>query len=242
MNEDEENEEHKVGDSTTTPVEEVHQPSLTSREEPPPPIGPTLDKDQIILESLDIITSYLRNINDQKHYLASMGYMLNSMRDLLEASREHEVRLSTFLQNDDSLQTRWLLTYLGVLPTYGDYALVLRDVPDTVVVDQVPGPVKESLLKELVDDVVHHIYAGGWQVKAQRGLDLKLDAKMDSLREMSNVDAFPFSTWLEMLANEIKNEGMLEDKFFEVSSYCDFMNHSSTSGTGSCQSQTQDKS
>lgn len=238
MNEDEENEEHKVGDSTTTPVEEVHQPSPTSREEPPPPIGPTLDKDKIILDSLDIITNYLGNINDQKHYLASMGFMLHSMRDLLEASREHEVRLSTFLKNDDSLQTRWLLTYLGVLPSYGDYALVLRDVPDTVVVDQVPGPVKESLLKELVDDAVHHIYAGGWQVKAQRGLDLKLDGKMDSLREMSNVDAFPFCTWLEMLANEIKNEGMLENKFFEVSSFCDFMNHSSASSTGS----TQDKS
>lgn len=231
MNEDEENEEHKVGDSTTTPVEEVHQPSPTSREEPPPPIGPTLDKDQIILESLDIITSYLKNINDQKHYLASMGFMLNSMKDLLAASREHEVRLSTFLQNDDSLQARWLLTYLEVLPSYGDYALVLRDVPDTVVVDQIPGPVKESLLKELVDDAVHHIYAGGWQVKAQRGLDLKLDAKMDSLREISNVDAFPFSTWLEMLANEITNESMLENKFFEVTSFCDFMNHSSTSGT-----------
>lgn len=238
MNEDEENEEHKVGDSTTTPVEEVHQASPSSREEPPPPIGPTLNKDQIILDSLDIITNYLRNINDQKHYLASMGFMLTSMRDLLEASREHEVRLSTFLQNDDRLQTRWLLTYLGVLPSYGDYALVLRDVPDTVVVDQVSGPVKESLLKELVDDVVHHIYAGGWQVKAQRGLDLKLDAKMDCLREMSNVDAFPFCTWLEMLANEIKNEGMLEDKFFEVSAFCDFMNHSSSSGTES----TQDKS
>lgn len=233
MNEDEENEEHKVGDSKTTPVEEVHQPSPTSREEPPPPIGPTLDKDQVIMESLDIITNYLRNINDQKHYLASMGFMLSSMRDLLKASREHEVRLSTFLQNDDSLQTRWLLTYLEVLPSYGDYALVLRDVPDTVVVDQIPGPVKESLLKELVDDAVHHIYAGGWQVKAQRGLDLKLDAKMDCLREISNVDAFPFTTWLDMLANEITNEGMLEDKFFEVSSFCDFMNHSSASGAES---------
>lgn len=227
MNEDEEAEEQPGGDSATTPVEEVQQPSPTSREEPPLPIGPKLDKDQIILDSLDIITSYLKNTNEQKHYLASMAYMLDSMQELLGVCREHEVRLNTFLVNDEKLQTQWFLTYHRVLPLYGDYTLVLKDVPDTVVVDQIPSPVKESVLKELVDDAVHNIYAGGWQVKAQRSLDMKVAAKMDSLSKMSASDAFPFSSWLAMLAKEIAHEDTLENKFFEVSSFCDFLNHSS---------------
>lgn len=227
MNEDEETEEQPGGDSATTPVEEVQQPSPTSREEPPLPIGPKLDKDQIILDSLDIITSYLKNTNEQKHYLASMAYMLDSMQELLSKCREHEVRLNTFLVNDEKLQTQWFLTYHRVLPLYGDYTLILKDVPDTVVVDEIPSPVKESLLKELVDDAVHNIYAGGWQVKAQRGLDMKVAAKMDSLSKMSASDAFPFSSWLAMLAKEIAHEDTLENKFFEVSSFCDFLNHSS---------------
>lgn len=227
MNEDEETEEQPGGDSATTPVEEVHQPSPTSREEPPLPIGPKLDKDQIILDSLDIITSYLKNTNEQKHYLASMAYMLDSMQELLSGCREHEVRLNTFLVNDEKLQTQWFLTYHRVLPLYGDYTLILKDVPDTVLVDQIPSPVKESVLKELVDDAVHNIYAGGWQVKAQRSLDLKVAAKMDSLSKMSASDAFPFSSWLAMLAKEIAHEDTLENKFFEVSSFCDFLNHSS---------------
>lgn len=227
MNEDEETEEQPGGDSATTPVEQVHQPSPTSREEPPLPIGPKLDKDQIILDSLDIITSYLKNTNEQKHYLASMAYMLDSMQELLGVCREHEVRLNTFLVNDEKLQTQWFLTYHRVLPLYGDYTLVLKDVPDTVVVDQIPSPVKESVLKELVDDAVHNIYAGGWQVKAQRSLDMKVAAKMDILSKMSASDAFPFSSWLAMLAKEIAHEDTLENKFFEVSSFCDFLNHSS---------------
>lgn len=227
MNEDEETEEQPGGDSATTPVEEVHQPSPTSREEPPLPIGPKLDKDQIILDSLDIITSYLKNTNEQKHYLASMAFMLDSMQELLGWCREHEVRLNTFLVNDEKLQTQWFLTYHRVLPLYGDYTLALKDIPDTVVVDQIPSPVKESVLKELVDDAVHNIYAGGWQVKAQRSLDLKVAAKMDSLSKMSDSDAFPFSSWLAMLAKEIAHEDTLENKFFEVSSFCDFLNHSS---------------
>lgn len=227
MNEDEETEEQPGGDSATTPVEEVQQPSPTSREEPPLPIGPKLDKDQIILDSLDIITSYLKNTNEQKHYLASMAYMLDSMQELLGVCREHEVRLNTFLVNDEKLQTQWFLTYHRVLPLYGDYTLILKDVPDTVVVDQIPSPVKESVLKELVDDAVHNIYAGGWQVKAQRSLDMKVAAKMDSLSMMSASDAFPFSSWLAMLAKEIAHEDTLENKFFEVSSFCDFLNHSS---------------
>lgn len=227
MNEDEETEEQPGGDSSTTPVEEVQQPSPTSREEPPLPIGPKLDKDQIILDSLDIITSYLKNTNEQKHYLASMAFMLDSMQELLGGCREHEVRLNTFLVNDEKLQTQWFLTYHRVLPLYGDYTLILKDVPDTVVVDQIPSPVKESVLKELVDDAVHNIYAGGWQVKAQRSLDMKVAAKMDSLSKMSDSDAFPFSSWLAMLAKEIAHEDTLENKFFEVSSFCDFLNHSS---------------
>lgn len=226
MNEDEENEEHKGGDSATTPVEEVHQPSPTSREEPPLPIGPKLDKDHIVLDSLDIITSYLRNINDQKHYLASMAFMLHSMQGLLDGLREHEGRLNTFLVNDEKLQTQWFLTYHAILPPYGDYTLVLKDVPDAVVVDQISSPVEESVLKDLVDDAVHNIYAGGWQVKAQRSLDLKVDAKIDILREVSGNDAFPFYPWLAMLAKEIGHEETLEDKFFEVSSFLDFLNHS----------------
>lgn len=233
MNEDEENDEFQGGDSAATPVVEdlFPMPTLSSshsREEPPPPIGPKLNQKTILLESLDIISENLKKINEQKHYLASLGYMMHSLQRLLDSGREHEERLNAFLVNDDKLQTQWFLAYHKLLPPYSDYLLVLKNVPDVVSVNQIDRPIKESVLRELAEDVEHGMYAGGLQVKAQRQMDLKLNSKMDLLREFTHKEAFPFYSWLSMIARELGHEETLENKFFEISSFVDFLNHSSS--------------
>lgn len=218
-------EEDKVEEAPPETLAPPPPPKETPEQKPPSkPIGPMPDTKKIIQESLEVISGVSTQLDKRKLFLASSAFLVYQLRGHLEDYREHINRVNSFLVTNHKLQEKWYRKYLQILPSYGDYDLVLSDSPEKISVEGLPLPIAEKKMKELVTDVVLSLYGGGQLVKTQRVMGTVVNQKMDEKREMTRDDYFHFDRWMSMLTGEVDNVNNILSSCFDVSSSIEFLN------------------
>lgn len=205
---------------TLTPPTSPEEPKEKT---PPRQIGPMPNLKKIVKESLEVIAGVGTQLDRQKHFLASSAFLVYMLQRDVEDYQEHISRLNRFLVTNHRLQERWYRTYSQVLPTYGDYSLVLKENPEKISVEGLPLPIAEGKIKEFVSDVAFNLYGGGQQVKTQRVMNKKINQWLDERREIFGEKYFHFDRWMSMLSGEVENENSILTSCFDVSSHIEFL-------------------
>jgi len=197
---------------------------------PPPPTNqpsqkqPAQDLEKIITDTVALVEVGQKQALQLKLDNQKMAFMLTLILEDLRRYEQFAEKLHNFLVQNERLQNDWYHHFCEILPTYGDYAEVLRDSPDAIVVDDVPFPVTEKSLKKLVQDVGNNFYAAGSHVRLLKTVCRDICSTVDRRRKLVREMTGPFSSWFFLMNRSAENQQVIADQLFKVSAFLGFLN------------------
>lgn len=155
-------------------------------------------------------------------------YLVKMNESVLEYTK-YLKKLINFFQHHDTATGDGYFRHVTYLPRYAQYvAAVVENQAAQPPHVRCPGQESESLiaeneLKNLLDNVVENVYAGGMNLKSIRKICHNMQTSLvDNSRKLNDI-LILFPGWLTVLQNQLTENDDQTNKVFNQMAYIDFM-------------------